>query len=242
MEFLKTLFEKGALTWEQFQQAAKDAKFEVVNAAGGAYVPKADLDTKAQELTTATNTIKDLRAAAKAWDGKDPKKLEDDLKDLQTKYDTDTANIRRDAAIDLALTRAHARDPQLTRAALSMDDIKIGADGKITGLDAQVESLKKDKAWLFEEDGAGQSGKQGDKGGNPERRSGRRLQSAVRRQPEYGKRSRFRSRRSIQHQRLTERRNEKCLSLSHRQRSAWQTMWTSRLLTSSAAAPCCWRH
>lgn len=98
MEFLKTLFEKGALTWEQFQQAAKDAKFEVVNAAGGAYVPKADLDTKAQELTTATNTIKDLRAAAKAWDGKDPKKLEDDLKDLQTKYDTDTANIRRDAA------------------------------------------------------------------------------------------------------------------------------------------------
>ena len=129
MEFLKSLFEKGALTWEQFQQAAKDAKFEVVNAAGGAYVPKADLDTKAQELTTATNTIKDLRAAAKAWDGKDPKKLEDDLKTLQTKYDTDTANIRRDAAIDLALTRAHARDPQLTRSALSMDDIKIGTDG-----------------------------------------------------------------------------------------------------------------
>lgn len=178
MEFLKSLFEKGALTWEQFQQAAKDAKFEVVNAAGGAYVPKADLDTKAQELTTANNTIKDLREAAKAWDGRsadgtrarngaDPKKLEDDLKTLQSKYDTDTANIRRDAAIDLALTRAHARDPQLTRAALSMDDIKIGTDGKITGLDAQVESLKKDKAWLFEEDGAGQSGKQGDKGGNP---------------------------------------------------------------------------
>ena len=159
MEFLKSLFEKGALTWEQFQQAAKDAKFEVVNAAGGAYVPKADLDTKAQELTTANY--------AKAWDGKDPKKLEDDLKTLQTKYDTDTANIRRDAAIDLALTRAHARDPQLTRAALSMDDIKIGTDGKVTGLDAQLETLKKDKAWLFEEDSAGQSGKQGSKGGNP---------------------------------------------------------------------------
>lgn len=165
MEFLKSLFEKGALTWEQFQQAAKDAGYEVVNAAGGAYVPKADLDTKEQELTTANNTIKDLRNAAKAWDGKDPKKLEDDLKDLQTKYDTDTANIRRDAAIDLALTKAHARDPQLTRAALSMDDIKIGTDGKITGLDAQVESLKKDKAWLFEEES--QSDKNDPKGGNP---------------------------------------------------------------------------
>ena len=239
MEFLKTLFEKGALTWEQFQQAAKDAKFEVVNAAGGAYVPKADLDTKAQELTTANNTIKDLRAAAKAWDGKDPKKLEDDLRTLQTKYDTDTANIRRDAAIDLALTRAHARDPQLTRAALSMDDIKIGADGKITGLDAQVEKGQGMAVRGGRRRSVRQAGRQGRK---PERRSGRRLQSAVRRQPEHGKRSQFRSRRSIQHQRLTERRNEKCLSLSHRQRSAWQTMWTSRLSTSSAAALCCWRH
>jgi len=110
MEFLKSLFEKGALTWEQFQQAAKDAKFEVVNAAGGAYVPKADLDTKAQELTTANNTIKDLRETAKAWDGKDPKKLEDDLKDLQTKYDTDTANIRRDAAIHTSVTEHGEHD------------------------------------------------------------------------------------------------------------------------------------
>ena len=63
MEFLKSLFEKGALTWEQFQQAAKDAKFEVVNASGGAYVPKADLDTKAQELTTATEQDSNLHAS-----------------------------------------------------------------------------------------------------------------------------------------------------------------------------------
>ena len=47
---------------------------------GGAYVPKADLDTKQRELDTANGTIKDLRETAKAWDGKDPKKLEDDLK------------------------------------------------------------------------------------------------------------------------------------------------------------------
>lgn len=152
MDFLKALFEAGALTWEQFSEAVKKAGFEVVNAAGGAYVPKADLDAKQQELDTANNTIKGLRETAQAWDGKDPKKLENDLKDLQTKYDTDTANIRKAAAIDLALTRARARDPQLTRAALNMDEIKIDKDGKVTGLDAQVEGLKKDKAWLFEDD------------------------------------------------------------------------------------------
>lgn len=151
MEFLKTLFEAGALTWEQFTEAAKKAGFEVVNAAGGAYIPKADLDTKQRELDTANGTIKDLRETAKKWDGKDPQKLEDDLRGLQTKYDTDTANIRRDAAIDLALVAAHARDPQLTRAALKLDEVKIDKDGKVTGLDAQVESLKKDKSWLFED-------------------------------------------------------------------------------------------
>ena len=32
MEFLKTLFEAGALTWEQFSEAAKQAGFEVINA------------------------------------------------------------------------------------------------------------------------------------------------------------------------------------------------------------------
>ena len=177
MDFLKTLFEAGALTWEQFSEAAKKAGFEVVNAAGGAYVPKADLDTKQRELDTANTTIRDLRETAKAWDGKDPKKLEDDLKTLQTKYDTDTANIKRDAAIDLALVKAHARDPQLTRAALNMDEIKIDKDGKVTGLDAQVEGLKKDKTWLFEEDAAaGQPGGtdtgKGASGGKPSGGSG----------------------------------------------------------------------
>ena len=166
MDFLKTLFEAGALTWEQFSEAAKKAGFEVVNAAGDAYVPKADLDTKQRELDTANTTIRDLRETAKAWDGKDPKKLEDDLKTLQTKYDTDTANIKRDAAIDLALVKAHARDPQLTRAALKMDEIKVDKEGAVTGLDAQIEGLKKDKTWLFEDDGsAGNNGK-GAAGGN----------------------------------------------------------------------------
>ena len=40
MEFLKELFAAGALTWEQFSAAVTQAKLDVVNAAGGAYVPK----------------------------------------------------------------------------------------------------------------------------------------------------------------------------------------------------------
>ena len=150
MDFLKDLFASGALTWEQFAESAKKQGLELVNAAAGAYVPKADLDTKERELGTANETIRTLRETAKVWDGKDPKKLADDLRDLQAKYDADTANIRKEAAIDLALIKARARDPQLTRAALNLDEIKLDASGKATGLDAQIESLKQDKAWLFE--------------------------------------------------------------------------------------------
>ena len=60
MEFLKTLFEAGALTWDQFSEAVKKAGFEVVNAAGGAYVPKADLDAKQHPLRVSA------KAAARA--------------------------------------------------------------------------------------------------------------------------------------------------------------------------------
>lgn len=112
MEFLKALFEAGALTWEQFSDAVKKAGFEVVNAAGGAYVPKADLDAKQQELDTANNTIKGLRETAKAWDGKDPKKLEDDLKDLQTKYDI------QECGLPTKLSQLHSKTeitPELLR-------------------------------------------------------------------------------------------------------------------------------
>lgn len=163
MEFLKTLFASGALSWEQFQAAAQQAGFEVVNAAGGAYVPKADLDAKAAELETANGTIGSLRAAAKAWDGKDPAKLEGDLKALQEKYDADTARIRRDAAIDLALTRARARDAVIARAALDLNAVKLDKEGRVTGLDSQLETLKRDKAWLFED--TSPAGK--DAGGKP---------------------------------------------------------------------------
>ena len=68
MDFLKSLFEAGALTWEQFSEAVKKAGFEavkkagfeVVNAAGGAYVPKADLDAKQHPLRVSA------KAAARA--------------------------------------------------------------------------------------------------------------------------------------------------------------------------------
>lgn len=150
---LQAMFGDGALTFDQLQAklAEKPEELQLINLADGSYVPKTDLDTKDRELSTANQTIKDLQDAAKKYDGKDPQKLCDDLKTLQTKYDTDTTNIRRDAAIDLALVRAKAHDALAVRPYLKMDEIKIDDKGMVTGLDGQIESIQKERAWLFSE-------------------------------------------------------------------------------------------
>lgn len=148
-ELKKQLIE---LLGEQAVETLTQAKdLQLINNAGGGYIPKADLDTKIAELQSANDAIKNLKDAAKQWDGKDPQKLADDLKDLQQKYDNDTADIRRNAAIDLALAKAQARDASITRAALNLDEIKVNEKGEVSGLDGQLEALKKDKAWLFEQ-------------------------------------------------------------------------------------------
>ena len=57
MEFLKELFNGGALTYEQLETAAKEKGFSVVNASGGAYVPKDQVDTLTSQLSAANKKL-----------------------------------------------------------------------------------------------------------------------------------------------------------------------------------------
>lgn len=57
MEFLKELFGGGSLTYEQLSAAAKEKGLQVVNAAGGAWVPKADADNLQGQVTTLTGQL-----------------------------------------------------------------------------------------------------------------------------------------------------------------------------------------
>lgn len=52
MEFLKELFGDQALTFDQLQTAAQSKGLEIVNAAGGAYVAKADADNLRGQVNT----------------------------------------------------------------------------------------------------------------------------------------------------------------------------------------------
>ncbi len=111
---------------------------------------QAKTTAKDAELTTAKNTIKDLQEAAKKFEGTDPEKLKQELTDLQKKYDADLAASKLNSALEMALVQAKVRDVKAAKALLNLGEIKLDGE-KLLGLDGQMEGLKKDKAWLFEE-------------------------------------------------------------------------------------------
>lgn len=59
MEFLKSLFEKGAITWEQFQQGVADKGYKLADLSSGNYVSKHKYDDDVKSRDT---TIEDLNA------------------------------------------------------------------------------------------------------------------------------------------------------------------------------------
>ena len=114
------------------------------------------------ELDTANTTIKTLQDTVKKYNGVDVEALRQQLGTLQTKYDTDIAAVRRDSAIDLALSGRRAKNSKAARALLNLDAIKLDGD-KLTGLDEQLETIQKENPWMFE--GEGGTGMQMNTGG-----------------------------------------------------------------------------
>ena len=59
MDFLKELFNGGSMTYEQLSAAVKSKGLSVVDATGGAYVPKADVDGLNSQISTLTGQLGD---------------------------------------------------------------------------------------------------------------------------------------------------------------------------------------
>jgi len=72
-------------------------------------------------------------------------------KTAKTEYDSNLKKLTISSRIETVLLGAKARDVKAARALL--DESKISVDGEnVLGLNDQLDSLKKDKAWLFGED------------------------------------------------------------------------------------------
>lgn len=109
---------------------------------------KAAVTAKETELTTANDALKALQETVKKYDGKDPDKLENDIKALRQKYDADLNAAKLSSAVDLALTGAKAKNLTAAKALLKLDAITQDGD-KIIGLDDQIKAVVKENPFLF---------------------------------------------------------------------------------------------
>ena len=150
-EYLKKLFgDKTSMTLEELTKASEgNAEAKFVDLKDGGYVDEGKFKGLESQLSAANTTIKDLQEAVKKFDGKDPEKLSADLVALQQKYDADTAKLRLDNALEVALLSSKARDTKAVRALLDIEKIKLDGD-KLTGLEDQIEALKKSHDYMFE--------------------------------------------------------------------------------------------
>lgn len=138
LDFLKDTFGDKALTFDQLnERLSKNEAIKVVNAADGSYVPKEDYDALNQKLI-------DANANAE--------KYADFDQQLQAAKDAGVAQLnayKRDVEISRAFAAAQVSDEVSARANLKLDDVQLGDDGKLTGLDEQLTALKESKPYLF---------------------------------------------------------------------------------------------
>lgn len=137
------------------------------------YVERAkylELETEKNQLAESNKSLtKNLEEVKKnVGDNEELKKQISDMQEAQKAKDKEYADniekIRLDNALDIALMSTGAKNNKAVKALLNLDGAKIGEDGKVVGLDEQLNALKSaaDSSFLFEVT-------QTPKGGNPAR-------------------------------------------------------------------------
>ena len=151
LEWLKTILGDGY---------TEDIESKIAQEIGKGFVSKADFnavktqqkkleddlktrDTQLEELKKATGTADELTAQIAALQ-------EQNRKDKQA-HEAEVARIRLDAAVDKALTESGARNNIAVKALLAafLRDAKVGEDGSVKGLAAEIETLAKGESTSF---------------------------------------------------------------------------------------------
>jgi hypothetical protein len=156
MEFLKGIISDELYT--QLSEALKDKKdVKLGNLAGGEYVGKGKFDAQTTENGGLKTQLKDANKQIEDFKGMDVegiKKAADDWKIKAEKAESDAqkqiSEMQFSHALETELSKAGARNPKTIKALLDMDKLK-NVDGNIIGLKDQMDNLKKDESYLFNE-------------------------------------------------------------------------------------------
>lgn len=87
--------------------------------------------------------------------------LQEANKTAKAEYESTVKRMKLDFAVDDALTKMKAKNNKAVRALLELDGLEVGEDGKVSGLDKQLEKLAKgdDTKFLFDAESEGAGGK-----------------------------------------------------------------------------------
>ena len=110
------------------------------------------IQDKDTEIKTKDTKITELSDTVKKFDGVDVVKLQQDVKDWEKKYQDDLTSAKKEAAIKLAIAEAKPKSEKALMAFLDTDIVKLNDDGTVTGLKEQLENIRKDNDFLFEDD------------------------------------------------------------------------------------------
>ena len=104
---------------------------------------EASYNTTKEELEKLKNSTGDSEAMKAQI-----KQLQDDLKDKDTKHAAELADMKMTNAIQAAIGGT-AQDVSIVSGLLDKQKLILTDDGKVTGLDEQIKSLKESKPFLF---------------------------------------------------------------------------------------------
>lgn len=154
MEFLKALFEGGALSWEQFEKAVTDKGYKLADLSTGNYVSKLKFDdeiqtrdTKITDLTSQIanrdTDITDLKNKLSDANTDDRTKIADltkQLTTLQGNYDTQRTNFEKKLATQQYefAVREFANTKKFTSNAAKRDFIKEMTSANLTMQDKSI--------------------------------------------------------------------------------------------------------
>lgn len=137
---------------------------------------KGDVEAKDTQITELQQQLaerdKDIEELSKQA-GNDAE-LQSKYQELQDKYRSETetinnriAEIKRDSAVELELTKAGAKNIKAAKALLDLEKLEVTEDGAVRGLDEQITAITSTDAYLFGGETTGQFASGGNPNGGP---------------------------------------------------------------------------
>lgn len=161
----REFLEKYGLAKEQIDEILNENGNDINKAKADVETLKTQVEEYKEQLTSRDADIAELSKQTG-----NSVELQAKLNDLQAKYEADTqalndkvAETTRNSAIELALTKAGAKNIKAAKALLDLDKLEVGEDG-VKGLDEQLTAMQESDGYLF---GAGESTGQLTSTGNP---------------------------------------------------------------------------